>query len=308
MTQSQHPGAPWPDALVHALIVTANLHVEPVAVFDFDNTCIQGDVGEALHAWLCATGGYDFDGGGFWHALDDCPQRERLQGAWAAHRASGAALVPDDLVVDLTAVYLRRLRRMGIADAYRWSATLHAGMTPDAVQDAAMALFAAHVAGEGPDHLARIDWSRRTPDDLTGLRPSRIQLRPAIGRLLRFLHGQGFQTWVCSATNTWAIEAVAPLLGFQTRHVLANRCHVESGRIVAKRQGPTTWREGKREVLERHHPGGIHVAIGDSIGDAEMLEMAPCAVLLDRGDETLRARAEAGAWHIVPAASLNTSE
>lgn len=263
-----------------------------VIAFDFDNTVIRGDVGETLHYRLAAEGGYAGTES-FWAQIDPEDGRDRIRSSLAR-----APLDPD-AILDLQAVFLRRLLRLGVAEAYRWAVTLHVDLDAARLHEAALR-HAEHESME-PHRVEE----RTAPDGLR-MRMSRgLARRPAVEALRDAARDAGLVDWVVSATNVWAIRAVAPTVGFDASRCLGNRCHEEAGRITARRDGPVTWRAGKVDALAAAAGARPWIAIGDSWTDAELLGAATrLAILVDRGDDALRSHAQTQGWLIVPEAQI----
>ncbi len=268
-----------------------------VVALDFDNTCIRGDFGEQLHAALCEGLAYALDDERFWSTIAPADGRERLGAAWR-DRPQGQARAA--LVADLMAVYLRRLRRAGVEDAYGWAATLHAGLRVDALQSLARSAFDA--ARSAPESATEMT----APDGLVVRRPTGLRLRPALRALVDAADRTGLATWIVTATNEWAVAAVAHHVGVPPERVVGNRCVVRDGTIEVERDGPTTWRSGKVEAIDARIGRRPAVAVGDTWTDVEMLDAAEqLGVLIDRGDVELRRLAEQRGWLIVAAEALD---
>lgn len=303
MTQAQQItearlAAVWPDAAAQRLAQA--LHAAEsgaVVALDFDNTCIRGDFGEQLHAMLCEDLAYALDDERFWSTVDPADGRARLRAAWRAGLDGDARAA---LVSDLMAVYLRRLRRAGVEDAYGWAATLHAGLRVETLQGLAQRAFDA--ARSAPESIAE----HTAPDGLVVRRPTGLRVRPALRLLVEAAEDAGLVPWIVTATNEWSVAAVAHHVGVSPERVVGNRCVVRDGVIEVEREGPTTWRRGKVEAIDARIGRRPAIAVGDTWTDVEMLDAAEqLGVLIDRGDGELRRLAESRGWLVVPAAALD---
>lgn len=278
------------------------LGARPYAALDFDGTCILGDVGEMLHYFLVEQLRYAFDGG-FWDAVDgaDVPAAARERYG----QASRSELLEDrQWQTDVIAVYARRFGRLGQRETYGWAASMHAGMTPDEVAAAARELLALEKGR--PCSADR----RVTSDGLPVTLHRGIRSRPVVQDWVRRLEAAGVPTWVVSATNVWAVSQAAELeLGVPADRVIGNRCEVEDGRVSLRRCEPVVMREGKVQALQARRDERPVWVMGDTWSDAALLGYASeLAVLLDRGDESLRRHATESGWQVVAHGLLDAPE
>ncbi len=274
----------------------------PTAALDFDNSCIAGDVGETLHYHLCDTHGYDLDGE-FWGAVDVADGRERLESAWRAYR-SGAPL-PQGYESDLIAVYARRYLREGRRAVYGWAATMHAGMAPAQVAEAAVA----NLEIQKGRPMGRVPLVP-TPDGLLLTRSQGIRSRPVVQRWVQQMDAAGIEVWVVSATNVWAVSEVARReLAIPTARVIGNSCEVERGRITHRALAPTIYKEGKLAAFREATGQTPVMSLGDTVSDRDLLRSASAlAILVDRGDLGLAAEAGERGWLVVDPATLDAAD
>jgi phosphoserine phosphatase len=260
-----------------------------VAAFDFDNTMITGDVGETLHYRLCAEGLYAFTDA-FWAQIHPDDGRDRIRARYDPRRPE------DEAVLDLQAVFIRRLQREGLASAYRWAVTLHVDLPVNDLMRIASNHF------EREQALPREVQVRRAPGGEVLRMQRGIERREPMEALAGAVRDAGLVDWVISATNEWAIRAIAPQLGFTAERCIGNACIEEGGVVTAARREPVTWRAGKVEALDTIVGQRAWLSVGDSWTDAELLESAMgLAVLIDRGDVSLRDHAVARGWLVVDA-------
>jgi phosphoserine phosphatase len=274
----------------------------PYAALDFDGTCIRGDVGEMLHYFLVEHLRYAFDGG-FWDAVaeEDVPPSARQR----FHEASRAELLHDrQWQTDVIAVYARRFLRLGQRNTYGWAASMHAGLTPDDVAAAARDLLALEKGRPCASD------KRMTSDGLPVTLHRGIRSRPLVQDWVRRLDAAGVPTWVVSATNMWAVSQAADLeLGVPADRVIGNRCELRAGRVSLQVCEPVVMREGKVQALQARRDDRPVWVMGDTWSDAALLGYASeLAVLLDRGDESLRQHATESGWQIVPHRALDANE
>lgn len=282
---------------------------DPVALFDFDNTCILGDIGALFGHYLVETMRYRFDLERFWalihpddgrrqlraltdNALDVAPERRLSSEAYRRYLAEMAAL------------YGRRLRRAGKRDCYRWAVRLHVGISAQQMTRWSVeAIRRELVADRQPQNLETDD--QRQVRIERGIRPFR-----EIRQLIRCLDEAGYQVWIVSATNEWTVRQLAPLFGVPAGRVVGNRVAVDDGGVLTDRlDGPALYREGKVEVVEEKIGRPPALVVGDAVTDYEMLcQATEQAVVIDRGDELLRREGARRGWAMQPQHELSAGE
>jgi HAD superfamily phosphoserine phosphatase-like hydrolase len=122
--------------------------------------------------------------------------------------------------------------------------------------------------------------------------------RPAMIGLVAGLAEAGCEVWLVSASNVWIVEASAPLVGVDPARVLGLRVAVEDGRLTERVVPPVTCNAGKVEAIRARLGRTPDIAVGDSLGDLEMLESARVPLVVGRADkpgaELVRIAAERG--------------
>lgn len=288
----------WPTAAARRL--EAALSPGPALVaLDFDNTLIVGDVGETLHYAMCEHFAYALDEDDFWSALPELVGASALRKAWQdlasteAGRRSAAARARG-LDIELIAVFARHFVAFGPQATFDWAATLFAGLRPAQLRQLAADAFERELSRE-------IEVVRAQSADGIPLRMNRgIRTCAAATSMLSTMRDANADLWVVSATNRWALEAIAPRFGLRADRILANGCIETNGRITRRRDGPTTWHDGKVAAFEARHGRAPDVVVGDSVSDAPLMRTATrLAVLIDRGDEALRREAIDRDWVVV---------
>jgi phosphoserine phosphatase len=268
-----------------------SLGPRPAAALDFDNSCIRGDVGETLHHHLCDELGYALDGQ-FWDVLDPEDGRDRLRAVWTAFKG-GEGDLPDSFRDDLSAVYARRFLRLGRRSVYGWAASMHAGMRPEEVAEAARANVLRHKSLPVTRLLRGT-----TPDGLELSRSQGMRSRPAVQRWVNEMDAAGIGVWVVSATNIWAVTwAAEHELGVPSSRVIGNACEVQDGRITARPVHPVIYKEGKLQAFRAATGVDPVFAIGDTSSDEALLRHSQgLSLLVDRGDTALLERGRAAGW------------
>jgi HAD superfamily hydrolase (TIGR01490 family) len=103
---------------------------------------------------------------------------------------------------------------------------------------------------------------------------------PEMVRLTRELAAAGCEVWAVSSTNDWVIREGVKRFGIRGSRVLAAAVHVNygvlTGRLVRVPSGP-----GKAVAINEVVRKPVDVCFGNSIHDAEMLEMARHAFVVN---------------------------
>ena len=109
--------------------------------------------------------------------------------------------------------------------------------------------------------------------------------------LVRQLRESGKDVWVVSSTNEWVIRAAMPHFGIPPEKILAAAVQIEDG-IITDRLTRVPTGDGKPKVIREVIGRGPDAAFGNSIWDADMLEISghafvinPTAQLEKRGRE-----------------------
>lgn len=108
--------------------------------------------------------------------------------------------------------------------------------------------------------------------------------RPEMAALVKGLRGSGYEVWLVSASNGWVIEAAAPMVGGAPTQVLGMRVEVEAGLLTERMMRPLTCNQGKVDAIRQRLNRAPDLAVGDSLGDLEMLEAASLALVVGRHD------------------------
>jgi phosphoserine phosphatase len=272
-----------------------------VAAFDWDDTVIEHDIGDALLFYQIDHLAFDFDAPGFWELIPD-----ELRDAWrAAVRPLRGMPIAQARAHPAYPAYrylgYRLYRAMLVAPhdiGYPWFTRILLGLTVPQVHALTEAALARGLSRPlGYEMIPSPDG--RTPERVR----SGLRYRPAMQALIQALHARGFQVWVVSATNRWAIEAMAGRFGIPTGRVVGMTTAVRNGRITTDLVPPVPYFGGKAAALQAVLGPGARVVLtaGDSPNDEEMLRLAEAGRLLTTPrDVDLLARAEIERAHGEP--------
>lgn len=276
-----------------------------VAVFDYDNTCIHGDIGELFGQYMVDERRYRLDLDPFWALIDPRDGRDTAR----ALAGELAAIAPTDPAYDdvfaayraeMAALYTRLMAREGKASAYAWAVLLHVGLTEREMFDHSL-------------QCVRREWARELGSDTLITRAGESATIGAgvrrIGEIREvhdWLRAHGYEVWIVSATNDWTVKVAAQeMFGHDPAFAVGNRVLVDDGVLTAQLDGAALYKEGKVAAIERYIGVQPSIVFGDSDTDLSMMQWArDLAVLMDRGDLAMREHATGDRWVTQPHAGL----
>jgi phosphoserine phosphatase len=306
----------------------------PVALFDWDNTVLKNDIGDAITFHLIANGlvlqppsqdwkrtsGYMTDAAAA--ALSVACGTEVPAGELLPTRSNHAC------ADEILSVYIDGKTRGGAAaftghdyrrlePTYAWTAQLLAGRTHATVQQ--LTLDAVRPQLAAPIGTTQIVGTRTVNGWL------RIYGQTA--ELIKAARSRGYDVWVISASPTDVVRAVAPLAGVDPDRVVGIRSMTDSagkltyafegcGPVPDGQQSMITYIEGKRcwvnklvfgdktasAIQRRREPRQVFAA-GDSDTDVEMLRDSTYKLVVNRNRKELMCYAyhdEGGSWLVNP--------
>ncbi len=125
-----------------------------------------------------------------------------------------------------------------------------------------------------------------------------IALRAPMRELVYWLQRAGWDVWVVTASPQVVVQTVAQAYGVPADRVVGMRTEIgEDGIYKPQLIPPATYRQGKPDALLTRAGRAPTFAAGDSETDTELLLAARYGLIVDRGDQSLRAlAAERGYW------------
>jgi phosphoserine phosphatase len=261
----------------------------PLAVFDWDNTVIAGDLGDAAFQDAAEKG-----------LIQPHPRLlEPLDDATKALVEQAADAGVAELRYALHAAYEAVCRARGPEVCYPWLTQAFHGHGQDM-----LAVFARDVLSRALER----PWP--TSETLTGAAgpitlQRAVRWRPEMRDLVESAIAHGFDVYVVTASPEWLVARVAPEVGVPSDHVVGMRTVTSTrGEEGVLARPPVTYRQGKVGAIRtRIAPGGRRpvLAVGDALTDREMLEDATgLALLVDRGHRALRDFALARGFAVQP--------
>jgi len=219
----------------------------PVAVFDWDNTIVKNDLGDATVFYMLRTGAVLQPTGRNWRLTSPYLTADAAQALGLAcdaiaepgqplptHLPSGLACA-----TEIVAIYYEsqtttkkaafagfNYRR--IEPAYAWAAQLLAGYSGDEARLlATRALDEALSAQQGTTH----------PIGSTGSFTGWLRIYQQQGDLISVLQKRGFDVWIVSASPQQVVEAGALRVGIARDHVIGIRLVESAGKLTSNIQG-----------------------------------------------------------------------
>ena len=271
---------------------------KPVAVFDFDNTCIFRDVGQAVFCYQLQHLHYRLipeqlaailprpEG-----QLAGLPLNVIVTTLVDTYRTLFPLLIADRHAQAMqlpqarlfTALLLwftaqaRKDERLGPLYVLPFMTKLLAGFTTDELRFLAMDVVQA--AGAEPLDEATLAVEAPAPiGHIETCYPRGLHPYPEMLALMRRLAGLGIERYVISASAEWLVEGAARWLGFPVEldHVFGIRVRLDMGEVVTISDPldyPVTYREGKTEIIRRWIDARPVLVAGDADTDYEMLTL-----------------------------------
>ncbi len=311
---------------------TYDARARPVALFDWDNTVVKNDFGDAVTFYSLAHDRF--------LAPPDWKQTSRFltdEAAAALAKACGDAVPGQPLHTstnaacadEILAIYDGKTTLGAPAFAgeydhrrlepgYAWMTQLHAGQTPDELRRLALEAIEPELAA--PEGKTQKIGSHA---DI----PAWVRFYDEQRELIAALTSRGFDVWVITASPQDVIRALAPRVGIAADHVIGVRLLVSGGKLSYRLEGcgPTAdgedkvipYIDGKRcfvnkvvfgdrtaAAIQRRADGKRQAfAAGDSDSDASFVRDADFKLVLDRHKTSLMCLAlhdEHDSWRINP--------
>ena len=235
----------------------------PFAVFDFDNTCIINDVGEATLAYLC---GHEL--------LRDRSLIGEEQDEADYHRR-------------VFQTYYALIKEGQLKAAYMLIGRLFSGFTPGEAE----AVTLAAIIEEG---------SRIGSKVLYGLHIERgLAVRRDVLALMYFLRGREVRIWIVSASAEPAVRAAMKHFGIEG-DLIATKSVLNNGVFTSQLESPMPIIEGKVECMRTFIDSerAPLLAIDESPTGLSLLETATIKVVVDRNNKLTDVARERG-WFLL---------
>ncbi|MET8751449.1 haloacid dehalogenase-like hydrolase [Streptomyces sp. NPDC004667] len=231
---------------------------KPVAVFDWDNTVVKNDVGDATMFWLLRNGKIRQPAGGDWTTTSRylTPAAAQALAAACGPLARPGAPLPTGTPAgapcadELNAVYGTAATRAGAAafagwdhrtiePAYAWLPQLTQGWTASEVRG-----FAAAARTE---NLAAPVGTKQQVGTTTAT--GWVRYYDQQQDLIKGLQKAGFDVWISSASPQPVVEVWAQGVGVKADHVIGIRNTTRNGKLTAHLQGCGSVKDGADTMI-----------------------------------------------------------
>lgn len=305
-------------------LLAARFDPLPIAILDWDGTCMRGDIADAVFHDLCRGLAFHFESLEFEKWVNELSVPTRIMECYEMWRARPSPESRAALRFELERARWSLHASEDDNQAWAWDAGAFVGWRPSAVReytrrvlarelaqpqrmeiltsDDALALesaramvtrHAAHDAQEMvavPPGLSNGDACHARVELARGLR-----MIPEMQELASAMRRAGWQVYVLSASPQWEVEAGAERLFIPPQNVIGMRRALVDGCITAAHEPPCSWGDGKLDAYQmfvtRDHPPNF--VAGDSVGDWTLLEWATdCALIIEPTRDSLRQFAE----------------
>jgi phosphoserine phosphatase len=270
-----------------------------VVVFDFDNTCIRGDIGRAFYDRMVRERRIHFSDK-VWKAVPE-DKRTAFRAAWKKVNE-----LPEDQRDGSTAMKtFRKLAHQAYwslchetpADqCYPWQVRFYAGYEPSKLNR-----LAYDVINEELKRPLGSEQIRTGPDDpAPAITSTGIRIYAEIRELMFELRRNGFEVYIVTAGPQWVVAGAARHFAVASEYVIGMRTKIKDGKLTSEIDPPPTFKEGKVQAIQKYIGVQPVLVMGDSWTDAEMMAYAKHAVLIDRGYADLKEKAVQAGWWIQP--------
>lgn len=280
-------------------------HNKPVAVFDFDNTCIFRDVGQAVFRYQLQHLNYRITPKQLAGILPTMPgdlagrpitavtsallfAYSRLWPLIVNKEEEKARTLPEYRLFSALLLWFvdraRKDERLGPRFVLPFMGKLLAGYTRSGLRQ----LAAEVITAATNEPLTEETLTLKAPEpigDIAASFPLGLQAYPEMRALMRQLVAQGVDCYVVSASTEWLVEEAVQLLDFPVKdgHIFGVRVDLDSQEHLTTADPasyPLTFREGKADIIRQFIGATPLLVAGDADTDFEMLTMPDVAIRL----------------------------
>ncbi len=257
-------------------LLAREFHSPPIAVFDWDNACIQGDIADATFHHLCADLMFKFDAPGFWEWMGEAGLENRVRVAYEAYRLTPTEDARHALRIALELT--REALHQGEDDtsAWAWDSGAFIGWTPYEAREYTKKVMRQEMASPFETEIILLD-------DGSWLTLSHgLRVRTEIKELIAALQRANWQVFVITASPQWQVEVFAPMCGIAPDNVVGMRREIIGSTITASVESPVSYADGKLDAYQLFISRSQMPALvaADSLGDWKLLEWATDVRLL----------------------------
>lgn len=277
-----------------------------LAAFDFDNTVIRGDIGEACMYYIALQGMLRTDTEQFWnelaHPLLDPAEIKKLRTLSESYDSTGDIDDHLQFVEDLLSMY-EAMAEIDLEAAYRWTRIFFAGHSPSELRSVATYVF--EHERQSVEGFNQLPGGTRIA---TGIR-----IQPEIQELIHLLKESGWDVRIITASPEPIVRAIihhwnlpeSTVRGMRLQQATETGASVssesqEQGELQPIIMEPMTFGHGKVAALREITDQPLLLACGDSITDFELLAESALAIFFDRGNAVYTTAAREKGYLIQP--------
>lgn len=245
---------------------------QKIAVFDFDGTCIERDLGELALVTLGLSGWFRNELADFRGLFPESAEIPKRQFSFSRKIVSPSSFIHgqhntnrlSNQLAPILRQYDRVMEELGPEAAYRWTAQVMVGLRPKRIEKLVAAIWEKEI------HAPLEEFIFETPHGSLTLRTG-IGIYEEVKNLIAVLHQLKWEVWIISATNEHVVKAVAPHFGVRTDRVIGLSLAINGwGRLTTRFESPMSVGTGKVDTLKRLKLWP-DLVVGDSAGDYPML-------------------------------------
>jgi phosphoglycolate phosphatase-like HAD superfamily hydrolase len=265
------------------------------ATFDFDNTCIFNDIGELVLRHQLEHLAFTLSPLDLQSTLPNTIYNTHSLLSGVSLPSAHAALLslytsitsspsppsPPSLLAfkSLFGWYYDQLLStpsIGARYAYSWSARLLSGFTHQDISRLLSDVIASHINAPIQEQTWT-SYSVELDREVSTTFVQGLRAQPEIIDLMHALRAVGVRVYIVSASPQAVVQQAASQLGYPVdpEHVFGMRVELDGDRLTSKMVDaniqPMTYREGKKQVIERFLTTPPVLVAGDSMTDYEML-------------------------------------
>lgn len=243
----------------------------PLAVLDWDGTCIYGDVSDAVYHALCESLALRFDAPDLWEWFHETRHADEIR---AAYDEYARARTPHN-AHRLRYVLEHARYRMHVGyefddtEAWAWDTGAFIGWTEEAAREFSRQVIARELARP-------LAMETLTFDGYDAVQLARgLRIHQAMRELVAQMHNQSWDVWIISATPRWEVEAFAERFDIPPTRVVAMQRVVDANGCITREVSPPVsydigkWNAYKQFISPTRRP--LFIA-GDGAGDWMMLQ------------------------------------
>ncbi|MBE7411065.1 MAG: HAD-IB family phosphatase [Leptospiraceae bacterium] len=240
------PKKNWTDEVYNFL--TSIREGKEVVAFDFDNTLIKNDFGEAVMEYILYSGMPKFKGDFSKYFL---PNEIEAKEIWKS-KFHSPKILRDFTISE----YEKIIEVQGLEKGYRWTSFIFSGYSPQELRN-----------------LAREVWNK----DKT------ISPYKEMKDLIVYFKKLQKDIFIVTASPTVVIQEIAGEFGIEEENVIGMNSKILNGIFTDEIIEPYTYGKGKVKALQKFLKDTPALAFGDSENDFELLKYSKKGIFIDKG-------------------------